>query len=100
MMVTAPFSFTYTFANCDRYLLSGNVFGAFGVIVWHENVSNFQATYLGNAIGTSLPEDVLGADFGQVFFVPHRIFCHHRACGDVWEFPVGCGSGVGRQRPI
>jgi hypothetical protein len=33
MMLNAPFSFTYTFANCDRYLLSGNVFGAFGVIV-------------------------------------------------------------------
>jgi hypothetical protein len=47
MMFNAPFSFTYTFANCDRYLLSGNVFGVI------ENVSNFQATYLGNAAGTS-----------------------------------------------
>jgi len=90
---SAPFSFTYTFANSDRYSLSGNVFGAFGRIVWHENVSNFQTTYLGNATGTSSGEDVLVADFGQVFFVPHRIFPTFEPAMMFGSFGPGVGAG-------
>ena len=93
MMFNAPFSFTYTFANSDRYLLSGNVFGAFGVVVWHENVSNFQTTYLGNDTGTASGEDVLVADFGQVFFVPHRIFPTTEPAAMFGSFGPGVGAG-------
>ena len=100
MMFNAPFSFTYTFANSDRYLLSGNVFGAFGLAVWHENVSNFQTTYLGNATGTAFRRGCSGGGFRAGVFRSSQDFSHKGAGGDVWELRAGYGSRVEHQRPI
>jgi hypothetical protein len=60
-----PFNFTYTFANSDRYSLSGllsaeNLNTSFLLFV-----SDLLVTFEGNTAGTSSAQDVLQADFLQ-----------------------------------
>ncbi|MEO7143402.1 MAG: hypothetical protein ABI165_07845, partial [Bryobacteraceae bacterium] len=59
------FSFTYTLANTDRYLISGTFIG--GHAPGPDYSIPFTAIYMGNASGTTSGADVLTIDFLQSY---------------------------------
>jgi hypothetical protein len=61
-----PFSFTYTFANSDRYQVTGTL-SATDTTALIEADETFTVTYLGNMSGTSSSADTLIIDFLQIF---------------------------------
>lgn len=88
------FSFVFTFANTDRYQISGSYFASTDAAGDVPIGINFQATFLGNSTNNISGTDTLNADLLQKYNWPYTAGVFNEYSSIIFSGPYGAGTNA------
>jgi hypothetical protein len=92
--VGGSFSFVYTFANTDRYQITGSYFASTDAAGDVPIGINFQATFLGNSTNNISGTDTLNADLLQKYNWPYTAGVFNEYSSIIFSGPYAPGTNA------